>query len=289
MIASWWALPIAVACIWAGDLINRRLCGWLPDDRPRPGRKQHRRATPLAGILLVPALLPWWLSAGRLLTTAALLLVATIGFLDDRDKERLGPLDEPGMDWRIKALALAVAALLVAAEAHDPIAAPGMFAAAVTLVFVLANALNFLDNTDGVAAGIAAATLLPLALLGDLGDAGDVAAIAASGYAALAFVPWNWPRPRLFLGDGGAYTLGIAIGAAIVPDLTVRDGVWLAAALPLADFGQVVAARLVVGVPPWVGDRRHLTHIAQNAGLPRVLVAPLFSAVAAALALAAAR
>ena len=48
-----------------------------------------------------------------------------------------------------------------------------------------------------------------------------------------------------------------------------------------ADFTQVVLARLMLGVPPWIGDRRHLTHIAMSLGAPRVAVAPLFAALAA--------
>jgi hypothetical protein len=48
------------------------------------------------------------------------------------------------------------------------------------------------------------------------------------------------------------------------------------------DFFQVITARLVIGVAPWIGDRRHLTHIAQNWGVRRSLVAPLFATLAAA-------
>ena len=59
----------------------------------------------------------------------------------------------------------------------------------------------------------------------------------------------------------------------------------LPVALLLGDFVQVITARLILGVAPWVGDRRHLTHIVQNLGLPRPLVAPLFALVAAALIL----
>ena len=43
-----------------------------------------------------------------------------------------------------------------------------------------------------------------------------------------------------------------------------------------ADFVQVITARLIFGVPPWLGDRRHLTHVSANLGLPRVLIAPVF-------------
>ncbi|MCA8956037.1 MAG: hypothetical protein KDC87_08180, partial [Planctomycetes bacterium] len=98
-------------------------------------------------------------------------------------------------------------------------------------------------------------------------------------------VPWNWPRPQVFLGDSGAFALGM-IAAHASLDAGMRNAaapLWLAVALPLwvfvLDFVQVVAARLILGVPPWQGDRRHLTHIAQNLGLPNVAVAPVFVGV----------
>ena len=47
-------------------------------------------------------------------------------------------------------------------------------------------------------------------------------------------------------------------------------------AVQIIDFVQVVTARLWLGIAPWHGDRRHLTHIVQNQGLRPVLVAPLF-------------
>ena len=103
----------------------------------------------------------------------------------------------------------------------------------------------------------------------------------AAAWSALAFLPWNWPRPRLFLGDSGAYALGLLVGAHSLPWANHQLA---AVAVQCADFVQVVVARLVLGVPPWVGDRRHLTHVVQNLGLPRIAVAPLFAAIAAALA-----
>ncbi|MFK7743204.1 MAG: hypothetical protein AB8H80_23010 [Planctomycetota bacterium] len=289
MIASWWAVPIATACLALGDFVNRRVYGWLPEDRPGPGRKQHERPTPLAGVLLPVAIAPWLIAANAWLVLAAIALVATVGFVDDRDKEGAGPIDDAGVDWRIKAAALFSAAALTATHAHDPTAAPFSWLVAFCLTFVLGNALNFLDNTDGVTASLGATLLLGWSLL--VAAAGHPAAAelalpawaTACGFAALAFLPWNWPKARFFLGDSGAYTIGLTVSAAIVPQVAWdRDPrLLLTLAVPLIDFGQVVTARLAIGVPPWVGDRRHLTHITQNLGLPRVFVAPLFTVLAA--------
>lgn len=271
MIAPAWAAALATAMLLLGEHCNRRWFGWLPDDPPRPGRKQHLRPIPLAGVLLVPAIAPWLAAAQDFWALAAVLVAAAVGFLDDRGKERER---EPG--WRSKAVGLAVAAAAAATAVVDPFAAPATWLCLVLFAFLLTNAVNFLDNTDGVAASLAAVSLLTAS--GGSGWAG------AAGFAALAFVPWNWPRPRLFLGDAGAYALGILAAITVGPRFAAdwRALAWVA--VPVADFVQVVIARCWLGLPPWVGDRRHLTHVAQNLGLPRVAVAPLFAALALAIA-----
>ncbi|MBL9076079.1 MAG: hypothetical protein JNL08_01165 [Planctomycetes bacterium] len=259
------------ACTALAAWCNRRWVGWLPDDLPRPGRKQHARPIPLAGIVLVPALAPW-LAAAHAWLLAGLVLAGVVGFVDDWHKER-----GVDFDWRKKGLGLAVASAAAATDVVLPHAAPWTWLATAGFVFVLTNATNFLDNTDGVATALAATSLLVL-------GAADAAAAVVGG-AALGFLPWNWPRPRLFLGDSGAYALGLATGAFAARAAAVQPVLLATVALQLADFVQVVTARLWLHLPPWVGDRRHLTHIAMNLGLPRPAVAPVFAATALLLGL----
>lgn len=271
MIPAATALLVAAGALWLGDLVNRRLVGWLPDDPPRPGRKQHGRPTPLAGVLLLPAVLPWLVADGDLWLAAACLVAAGIGFLDDRGKEHGADLD-----WRHKTLGLGLAAAVAAATVASPWSAPHTFVGVAGLVFVLTNATNFLDNHNGVCAALSATSLLGLS--------GGHGAAGAAGFAALGFLPWNWPRARLFLGDAGAYLLGLVVATTVARGCVESPRALFAVAIQLADFVQVVTARLVLGLPPWVGDRRHLTHIAQNLGLPAAFVAPTFAGLAALLA-----
>lgn len=286
MIDPWWAAAIVAASVAIGDQVNRRLVGWLPDDPPRPGRKLHARPIPLAGVLLVPTIATWCGVFEAWLLLAAVVVAAAIGFDDDRRKEHAGPLDDGGLDWRIKAAGLFVAAGLVATATVDPLQQPGSWLLVFGLTFVLTNAVNFLDNTDGVACGLSGAMLLLLGFAA-LPEGGTRAVALAAGFSACGFLPFNWPKPRLFLGDGGAYALGLCTSYAIAQVLFV-DAKWLlAVAVPLVDFSQVVIARLVIGVPPWVGDRRHLTHITHNMGLHKTAVAPLFVALAAGVGAAA--
>jgi UDP-N-acetylmuramyl pentapeptide phosphotransferase/UDP-N-acetylglucosamine-1-phosphate transferase len=284
MIAPYWAALIATATVAIGEFCNRRVIGWLPEDPPRPGRKLHLRPMPLAGALIVPTILAWCIADRAWLPLAAIVVATATGFEDDRRKEHSGPIDEAGVDWRIKAVGLAIAAGLIAATVADPLVEPWFFAMAFGLTFVLTNAVNFLDNMDGVATSLAATMLLSVGL-----GKPTAAWIAAAGFAAAGFLPWNWPRPRLFLGDGGAYALGLCASYAIVHTAREEPLFLLVAAVPLVDFLQVVCARIWLAVPPWVGDRRHVTHIAHNLGVKKVLVAPFVAAITALLGVVALR
>lgn len=280
MIEPYWAALIATASIAVGVFCNRRIIGWLPDDPPRPGRKLHARPVSLAGILVVPTILTWCIADRAWLPLAAIVVAAATGFEDDRRKETSDALYDGGLDWRIKAVGLAIASVLIATTAADPMREPWFFAAAFSLTFILTNAVNFLDNTDGVAASLAGGILLCLGL-----GTASPGWVPAAGFAALGFLPWNWPKSRLFLGDGGAYALGLSCSFASVHAMREDPLLLLAVAVPLVDFSQVVIARIALAVPPWVGDRRHLTHILHNIGVPKVAVAPIFATIAVALAL----
>ena len=268
---EWTAAPTAAALMLVLLQLQRRFA-LLPEDPPG-GRKAHARPTPMAGVVLgagagvlLAAHEQWLLAAATVLATAT-------GHVDDVRKQT------GGVRWWQKGLLLLIAAALATAQLHaDGSASLLQLALAVLLVATLANAINFLDNTDGVAASIGGVGLVVAS--------GGHGPLAAAGYAFLGFLPLNWPRPRLFLGDAGALPLGLLLGAGAL--LAAQRGTsppaWTVvaiAAVPLLDFVQVVVARLWLGFPPWIGDRRHLTFIAMNLGVPRVLVAPALLLVAA--------
>ncbi len=265
------AAVVACAAFALAAWSNHNLLGWLPDDPPRAGRKQHLRPIPLAGIVLVPAVTPWLVDASAFWALAGIVLTGVVGFIDDRRKEQGRDLD-----WRWKALGLGFAAASGACAVCWPLPDLLTWLLVCVFLFVLTNATNFLDNTDGVCASVAAASLLGLS--------SGHGWLGAMGFAAIGFLPWNWPQPRLFLGDAGTYALGLATGIAAANAARADFANLWAVSVQLGDFAQVVTARLVLGVPPWIGDRRHLTHIAQNLGLPRVLVAPVFVLPAVAFA-----
>ena len=278
---AWIAAPASFLLVGLALLCNSRWFGFLPDDPPGPGRKQHGRPMPLGGVLLLPLLVVPLYTDPLWPVCAAVWVAMLCGFRDDRGKERSRDLD-----WRVKGTGLLIAAAFTAGAVGEPGTAAmpwHWFALLVVLAFVLINAANFLDNMDGVCAALSAASLLLL-------TRGE-GPLAWAGFAALGFLPWNWPRPRLFLGDAGAYGLGTCVAAAALMQLHAArpDGgaSWmslLAVCVQLGDFVQVVTARILLALPPWVGDRRHLTHIL-NAQLhvPKVLVAPILATLTVAL------
>ena len=113
------------------------------------------------------------------------------------------------------------------------------------------NLYNFMDGSDGLAAGEATAIGLGLALVALwLGGGGPVAAtgLVLAG-AALGFLWWNRPPARLFLGDAGSLPLGYLVGWLLLD--AAERGHWAAALiLPgyfLADASLTLARRAVRG------------------------------------------
>ena len=83
--------------------------------------------------------------------------------------------------------------------------------ASIWLVAIV-NATNFLDNADGLCAGLGAIAAHALAIhQWRLGEEMLALCAAGLGGACLGFLPYNWPRARVFLGDSGAMVLGLAL------------------------------------------------------------------------------
>lgn len=266
---AWIAAPVTAALTLAMLWLNRRALPLLPFDAPNLGRKQHGARTPLAGIAMLPTISACLLANDRPAVAAVVLALGATGFVDDWHKEGRRELD-----WRIKALALGAGSIALAWQHANPLSDAFAFCAAASLAFVLINATNFLDNQNGALAAIAASCLL---LAG-----GSHGPFAAAAFTALGFLPCNWPKAKCFAGDAGAYALGACIAAQLLERPLSVDAI-APFAVPLFDFTQVVLVRLALGLKPWVGDRRHVTHWMLAIGAPRVLVAPLLALAAVAV------
>lgn len=147
-----------------------------------------------------------------------------------------------------------------------------------TLLWVvgLMNAINMLDNMDGVAASVSFFILaaLLLVLLASGQSASPYFLISLGVMAALlGFLRLNWQPARIYMGDTGSQLLGVCLagmGIAVLwnyPDGTVQAPylryVLLAVVVfvvPLMDIGTVTLWRLSQGHSPFVGGRDHISH-----------------------------
>ena len=231
----------------------------------QPGdRRSHAVPTPrgggvgiVAALLLALTWLAWASPAERGLLgamAAGLAMVAGIGWADDHR-----PL--PAF-LRLLVHALAAALLGGALLAHG--SPPLLAAAAAVLALVLVNAWNFMDGIDGLAASQAALVALGYLLVAGSGPVAWLAAALLAG--ALAFLPFNVPKARVFLGDVGSGALGFAL--ACVAAMAWRGmpaGERLLLLLPLAafvlDVGLTLASRIVNGERWWDA---HVTHAYQR-------------------------
>lgn len=181
----------------------------------QPGeRRSHQVATPRGGgisIALVMLGALAWLAGTRVLpqpfavaSAAGLLLVAGIGWWDDHR-----PLPAS------RRLAVHVLAAALLGWGCWMAGAPWPLALLVLgVAVVLVNVWNFMDGIDGLAASQAAIVAATAAMLAVPGGAAWWLAGALAA-ATIGFLPFNFPRARIFLGDVGSGALGFLLAIAL--------------------------------------------------------------------------
>jgi UDP-GlcNAc:undecaprenyl-phosphate/decaprenyl-phosphate GlcNAc-1-phosphate transferase len=194
---------------------------------------------------------------------------------------------------------LAVAALVAASGVRITLFVPNLvFSYAITILWLLTviNSFNFIDNMNGLCAGVGAIGAWYFATLAALADQYLVALIAFLAFGALlGFLPYNFPKARAFLGDAGSHLVGYLLAVlAVLPHFySSRQGRrWavliplVVLAVPLVDLVWVVLVRWRLGRPFYEGDNNHLSHQLVRSGLTRtraVLVLWLTAALVGAL------
>jgi UDP-GlcNAc:undecaprenyl-phosphate/decaprenyl-phosphate GlcNAc-1-phosphate transferase len=137
----------------------------------------------------------------------------------------------------------------------------------------LDNAINLLDNMDGLAAGVTtiAAVGLALTFTAELGPA-IVTVLLTLAAALVGFLVWNRHPARMFMGNCGSLAIGGVIAAsatiAIARAGTLRDA---AAALlilivPVFDSSFVILLRRLAGRSTTRGNIDHTSHRLVSAG-----------------------
>src|SRR5215469_13955386 len=271
----------------------------LVDD---PGeRKIHDQSTPLAGgyAVLTGILVPLALGAALVgfgilkvpsanaiaygfekrgvelaAIAAGAIAITILGWLDD--KHELKPLPKFAGQFLITVL------VAIACKKITLFVPNVAFSYVITILWLLTviNAFNFMDNMNGLCAGVGAIGGFLFALIA--ASEGEYL-VALAGFlicgALVGFLPWNFPRARSFLGDAGSQLVGYLLAVmAILPHFYTKQNPrplavlspLLVLAVPLIDLAQVVVMRTLNRKPFWIGDTNHISHRLARTGLGRI-------------------
>jgi UDP-GlcNAc:undecaprenyl-phosphate GlcNAc-1-phosphate transferase len=246
------------------------------DNKPLMGGLAIYIAFALALLLFTPP--QHLVEFGAVLSGA--LFLALIGLVDDRYN----------LGIKIRLIAQAIAALvLIAAGIHIQLIGILIIDYALTIVWVLAitNATNFLDNMDGLAAGLSAIAAAYFTLIAYNEGLTLVSALAAALVgSAVGFLIYNFNPASSFMGDMGSLVLGFVLA---VLGIKLRFGeqplsvTWmvplLVLALPIFDIHLVVITRALERRPIGLGGKDHTSHRLMAMGFSqRWTLAILYSA-----------
>jgi UDP-GlcNAc:undecaprenyl-phosphate/decaprenyl-phosphate GlcNAc-1-phosphate transferase len=259
----------------------------LPD-----ARKIHLKPIPYLGGLaifcgfVIPAMIFLPLDRRFVALLSGIAILVAVGVIDDI--KNLHPLHK--LAWQLIAAMVVLAGGIGIASINNPFGgvinlsawrfpvelfgwhfhiAPIANTLSILWMIGLVNAINFLDGLDGLACGVSAIAGLIMFMLsiGPKVNQPEVAllAIIMTG-AAVGFLPYNFFPAKIFMGDGGAYFLGLTLAllaiysggklatASLVLGFTIFDSVW------------AVARRLYNRTSPFKPDKGHLHHLLLEAG-----------------------
>jgi UDP-GlcNAc:undecaprenyl-phosphate/decaprenyl-phosphate GlcNAc-1-phosphate transferase len=139
----------------------------------------------------------------------------------------------------------------------------------------ITNAMNLLDNMDGLSASTATIAALWFGAIALVNGQFLVSALAfALAGGAAGFLRDNRPPARIYMGDAGSLFLGIML-AALGMLLSLESGMLQTAAIPVLvltvpvlDTALVTVARIRHGISPFQGGRDHTSHRLVRVGLP---------------------
>jgi UDP-GlcNAc:undecaprenyl-phosphate/decaprenyl-phosphate GlcNAc-1-phosphate transferase len=227
----------------------------------------------LAGLIVASALghdVPW-------LAVSGALLLAIVGFADDQGALAAAP--------RLGAQ-LAVGALV-----GGIIGGGWWILAGVVCIPVAVNVVNFMDGINGITGlNVAAWGFVAMAVGYAHGEPALVVIGAVTAGSTAAFLPWNAPVAKLFLGDVGSYLLGALVGIGLlVGARRTHSLVLLLAPLSvyLADTGTVLLRRALHGEPVMTAHRQHVyQRLVSEAGMSHSAVAAMTVVLALVITLA---
>ena len=260
-------------------------------------RKSHRTPTPLLGgaaifigaiigVLLIYGGNPQPTVIGVVLAAS---VVALTGLIDDY---------RPLPAWAKLGGQLLGFLILAYFGIRVRLPVPDIVNYAITLIWLLGitNAINFLDNMDGLSAGISAVSSSFILLLALINGQFLVGALAAGLLGAcLGFLRYNFPPAQIFMGDVGSLFLGFllaVLGIQLRFPANSNFVTWMVPVfilgLPIFDMVLVVTSRIRRGLSPNTPGKDHISHRLVRLGFSSreaVLILYLISGVLGMMAL----
>jgi UDP-GlcNAc:undecaprenyl-phosphate GlcNAc-1-phosphate transferase len=161
-------------------------------------------------------------------------------------------------------------------------------------ILLVINSFNLIDGIDGLAASLGLISSFAFGLFFYI-NANEPYAILGFAMAGslLAFLMFNFPPARIFMGDSGSMLIGLvnaillikfietgstAKSFPVASSIAVGLGILL---IPLLDVLRVFIIRLTKGVSPFAPDRNHVHHLLLNKGFShtKVTISLLIAAV----------
>jgi len=132
----------------------------------------------------------------------------------------------------------------------------------------ITNAINLLDNMDGLAGGISLITALILSFFfWDTRSEGLLSIALALAGSTLGFLIFNFPPASIFMGDSGSLFLGFTLASLAIARQPQASNVFAVLAvptllfmLPILDTTLVTFTRILRGQSPAQGGRDHTSH-----------------------------
>jgi UDP-N-acetylmuramyl pentapeptide phosphotransferase/UDP-N-acetylglucosamine-1-phosphate transferase len=224
-----------------------------------------------AAAFWIPLVWPW-----SAYVAPVLLLLAAVGWIDDR--RTVLPL----LRFFIQ-LTVSFGLLILLRPSVPWLEWPVVGLGGIVLTWVM-NMYNFMDGSNGMAGAqglFAAAVVTVLSLAA--GHAGLAMIALLTAACCAGFLPWNFPRPRVFMGDAGSVPLGFALGALLL--LGVVEGVIsvpvaaLILLVFLIDSGWTLLTRMVKGERWYTPHKQHVYQRLIAHGWPHARVMLVYQAV----------
>ena len=262
------------------------------------GRRLHRNPTPRwGGVAFFAGVLPFLVGGnsdgGLTWYLLACLLLVGMGAFDD--------LKELG--WKAKAAGITTAATMVIfggklvihhVGSYGPLGRVELGGLSIPFTYLclvgITNAINLLDGLNGLAGGVSLLGFLFMGIAAALAGNLTVALVCLSFVGALsAFLIFNFPRARIFMGDSGSLVLGFSLSSMAVY-LTQGEGSPVGAMfpvlvllIPIFDTLRVMYLRLRNRKNPFRADHSHLHYLLVVHDVSSVNVSLLYWALTALL------